>query len=131
MWFFHEQVYCPEYLKDGKCLDWNFFKRHGQVCRYWKKNKAGCFRGEKCQHFHKIIKSTKNIRNTKHPKNEFCSKESEGESEDENETEVKYTSEDSESNYKIETEVSDEAEMRDKLNNKIRDFLNKFQSEND
>ena len=58
-------------------------------------------------------------------------KMNEGESEDENETEAKYTSEDSESNYKIETEVSDEAEMRDKLNNKIRDFLNKFQSEND
>ena len=59
----------------------------------------------------------------------FCSKEIECESE--NETEVRYTSEDSESDYKLGNEVSDKAEMRKKLKNIIQFFFNRYQSEND
>ena len=114
---FHAKVDCPDYLKDGneKCFDQNCFKRHRQVCRYWKNNRDGCFRKERCKFIHKRKKSFKHIRNAAHSGNECHSQESESESEEENEIETEYTIENIENKYKLGNVAADKAYVMEEL----------------
>ena len=129
--FFHAKVDCPEYIKDGKCFDQNCFKRHRQVCRYWKNNRDGCFRRKRCQFIHKRIKSFKNIRNNTHSKNDYCSQESESESEEENEIETEYTSKNIENKYKLGNVAADKAVIMEELKNILREVFKEYQVGNE
>ena len=50
--FYHPEVSCEEYLREGVCLQQRCMKRHQRHCRYWTGKNEGCRRDEMCQYLH-------------------------------------------------------------------------------
>ena len=51
--YYHPDKNCDKYIADGKCADPVCSFRHPKPCKFWLKDKRGCYRNELCKYLHR------------------------------------------------------------------------------